>query len=157
MRPIGEELVTTITSPSCWGTHFLYLSNPPPGNLLPIIPCVQQSLILKLECTSTKPSTKRLCVKIFADILWYSHYFFLKIPSGAFTLSELIESPSSIINSRNTWQSLHLKIVMLVSKIFKKRPLNKGLCTHADKHSNFCGNSYQFMIVCYILSYVSVS
>ena len=26
---------------SCWGTHFLYLSNsnPPSGNLLPIIPC----------------------------------------------------------------------------------------------------------------------
>ena len=31
--------MTTITSPSCWGTHFLYLSNPPSGNLLPIIPC----------------------------------------------------------------------------------------------------------------------
>ena len=40
MRPIGGELVTTITSPSCWGTHFLYLSQPPSGNLLPIIPCV---------------------------------------------------------------------------------------------------------------------
>ena len=39
MWPIGGELVTTITSPSCWGTHFLYLSNPPSGNLLPIIPC----------------------------------------------------------------------------------------------------------------------
>ena len=38
MWPIGGELVTTITSPSCWGTHFLYLSNPPSGNLLPIIP-----------------------------------------------------------------------------------------------------------------------
>ena len=38
MRPIGGELVTTITSPSCWGTHFLYISNPPSGNLLPIIP-----------------------------------------------------------------------------------------------------------------------
>ena len=38
MRPIGGELVTTITSPSCWGTHFPYLSNPPSGNLLPIIP-----------------------------------------------------------------------------------------------------------------------
>ena len=23
MRPIGGELVTTITSPSCWGTHFI--------------------------------------------------------------------------------------------------------------------------------------
>ena len=40
MRPIGGELVKTITSPSCWGTHFLYLSNPPSGNLLPIIPWV---------------------------------------------------------------------------------------------------------------------
>ena len=40
MRSIGGELVTTITSPSCWGTHFLYLSNPPTGNLLPIIPWV---------------------------------------------------------------------------------------------------------------------
>ena len=29
MWPIGGELGTTITSPSCWGTHFLYLSNPP--------------------------------------------------------------------------------------------------------------------------------
>ena len=40
MRPIGGELVTSITSPSCWGTHFLYLSNPPSGNLHPIIPCI---------------------------------------------------------------------------------------------------------------------
>ena len=39
MRPIGGELVTTITSPSCWGTHFLYLSNPPAGIPVPIIPC----------------------------------------------------------------------------------------------------------------------
>ena len=38
MWPIGGELVTTITSPSCWGTHFLYHSNPSYGNLLPIIP-----------------------------------------------------------------------------------------------------------------------
>ena len=38
-RPIGGESVTTITSPSCWGTRFLYLSNPPSGNLLPIFPC----------------------------------------------------------------------------------------------------------------------
>ena len=30
--------MTTITSPCCWGNHFLYLSNPPSGNLLPIIP-----------------------------------------------------------------------------------------------------------------------
>ena len=43
MRPIGGELVTTITSPSCWGTHFLYPSNPPSGNLLPIIPCIYLS------------------------------------------------------------------------------------------------------------------
>ena len=43
MRPIGGELVTTLTSPSCWGTHFLYLSNPPSGNLLPIIPCKHPS------------------------------------------------------------------------------------------------------------------
>ena len=40
MRPIGAELVTTITSPSSWGTHFLYLSNPASGNLLPIIPWI---------------------------------------------------------------------------------------------------------------------
>ena len=32
------------TSPSCWGTHFLYLSNPPSGNLLPIIPWPLQIL-----------------------------------------------------------------------------------------------------------------
>ena len=38
MWPIGGELVTTITSQCCWGTHFLYLSNPPSGNLLLIIP-----------------------------------------------------------------------------------------------------------------------
>ena len=44
MRPIGGELVTTMTSPSCLGTHFLYLSNPPSGNLLPIIPCPQLCL-----------------------------------------------------------------------------------------------------------------
>ena len=31
--------------PSCWGTHFLYLSNPPSGNLLPIIPWVSLSAI----------------------------------------------------------------------------------------------------------------
>ena len=40
MRPIGGELVTTITTPSCWGTHFLYLSNPPAGIPVPIIPWV---------------------------------------------------------------------------------------------------------------------
>ena len=40
MWPIGGGLVTTITSPSCWGTHFLYLSNPKSGNLLPIIPWI---------------------------------------------------------------------------------------------------------------------
>ena len=38
MWPIGGDLVTRITSANCWGTHFLYLSNPPSGNLLPIIP-----------------------------------------------------------------------------------------------------------------------
>ena len=43
MWPIGEELVTTITFASCWGTHFLYLSNTPSGNLLPIIPWVDIS------------------------------------------------------------------------------------------------------------------
>ena len=39
--PIGQmsPLSCLFTSPSCWGTHFLYLSNPPSGNLLlPIIP-----------------------------------------------------------------------------------------------------------------------
>ena len=41
MRPIGGDLVTTITSPSCWGTHFLYLSNPPAGIPVPIIPCME--------------------------------------------------------------------------------------------------------------------
>ena len=43
MRPIGGELVTTITSPSCWGTHFLYLSNPPAGIPVPIIPCLDHT------------------------------------------------------------------------------------------------------------------
>ena len=33
-----SPLSCLITSPSCWGIHFLYLSNPPSGNLLPIIP-----------------------------------------------------------------------------------------------------------------------
>ena len=33
------------TSPICWGTHFLYLSNPPSGNLLPIIPWLAYCLI----------------------------------------------------------------------------------------------------------------
>ena len=38
--PIGllYPLHCLFTSPNCWGTHFLYLSNPPSGNLLPIIP-----------------------------------------------------------------------------------------------------------------------
>ena len=35
------------TSPSCWGTHFLYLSNPPSGNLLPIIPWHRHSIFIK--------------------------------------------------------------------------------------------------------------
>ena len=33
-----SPLSCSFTSPSCWGTHFLYLSNHPSGNLLPIIP-----------------------------------------------------------------------------------------------------------------------
>ena len=33
-------------SPSCWGTHFLHLSNPPSRNFLPIIPCFLRWLIL---------------------------------------------------------------------------------------------------------------
>ena len=31
------------SSTSCWGSHYLYLSNPPSGNLLPIIPWVKSS------------------------------------------------------------------------------------------------------------------
>ena len=44
--PIGwlSPLSCLFTSPSCWGTHFLYLSNPPSGNLRPIIPCISTSL-----------------------------------------------------------------------------------------------------------------
>ena len=38
MRPIGGELMTTIPPHSGRGSHFLYLSNPPSGNLPPIIP-----------------------------------------------------------------------------------------------------------------------
>ena len=40
--PIGRlsPLRCLFTSPSCSGTHFLYLSNSPSGNLLPIIPCL---------------------------------------------------------------------------------------------------------------------
>ena len=30
---------------SCWGTHFLYLSNPPAGIPVPIIPCRTLSII----------------------------------------------------------------------------------------------------------------
>ena len=44
MRPIGGELVTTITSPSCWGTHFLYLSNLHLGTSFHlIIPCLKEA------------------------------------------------------------------------------------------------------------------
>ena len=52
MRPIGGELVTTITSPSCWGTHFLFCisATPPSGNLLPIIPCSFPSLTFCPVC-----------------------------------------------------------------------------------------------------------
>ena len=45
--PIGRlsPLSCLFTSLSCWGTHFLYLSNPPSGNLLPIIPCFHSSIL----------------------------------------------------------------------------------------------------------------
>ena len=33
-----SPLSCLFTSPSCWETHFLYLSSPPSGNLLPIVP-----------------------------------------------------------------------------------------------------------------------
>ena len=49
-------IVTAITSPSCWGTHFLYISNPPSGNLPPIIPwvvCVLAAKIWLAPATST--------------------------------------------------------------------------------------------------------
>ena len=36
---------------SCRGTHFLYLSNPPSGNLLPIIPCDQAYLGVHIRST----------------------------------------------------------------------------------------------------------
>ena len=37
--PIGRlsPLYCLFTSPSCWGTHFLYLSNPPSVSFLPIL------------------------------------------------------------------------------------------------------------------------
>ena len=40
--PIGRlsPLHCLITSPSCWGTHFLYLSNPPSVSFLPILLCL---------------------------------------------------------------------------------------------------------------------
>ena len=53
--------MTTITSPSCWGTHFLYLSNPPAGIPVPIIPC--QQLSQERHChtiKSTKVKEQRL-------------------------------------------------------------------------------------------------
>ena len=57
MWPIGGDLVITITSPSCWGAHFLYLSNPPYGNLLPIIPWYQGwRVVLMLRCSGTTVS-----------------------------------------------------------------------------------------------------
>ena len=54
MRPIGGESETT--SPSCWGTHFLYLSNPPSGSL-PIIPCY----------TSRHVCTKKAIMSSYCD------------------------------------------------------------------------------------------
>ena len=49
------------TSPSCWWTHSLYLSNPPSGNLLPIIPwftCSQSDVYMMIHmvmwCESSK-------------------------------------------------------------------------------------------------------
>ena len=41
--PIGQlsPLPCLYTSPSCWGTHFLYLSNPPLVSFLPILLCLK--------------------------------------------------------------------------------------------------------------------
>ena len=36
---ITRQLHVCCISYSCWGTHFLYLSNPPAGIPVPIIPC----------------------------------------------------------------------------------------------------------------------
>ena len=54
MRPIGGELVTTITSPSCWGTHFLYLSNRHLGTPFPLFHA------LKYSCSHWKKQTERM-------------------------------------------------------------------------------------------------
>ena len=54
--PIGRlsPLHCLFTSPSCWGTHFLYLSNPPSGNLLPIIPCPTPCIMHNLHTMMTR-------------------------------------------------------------------------------------------------------
>ena len=46
--PIGRlsPLLCLITSPSCWRTHFLYLSNPPSVSFLPILLWAQQRGVL---------------------------------------------------------------------------------------------------------------
>ena len=65
MRPIGAELVTTIMSPSCLGTHILYLSNPPSGNLLPIIPWID-SLVKQ---SSLKQPIRKGFVELVGELL----------------------------------------------------------------------------------------
>ena len=69
MWPIGGELVTTITYPSCWGTHFLYLSNPPSGNLLPIIPCSRHTQ-LQTRTTRAVDTTQQIYKFHFWSWAW---------------------------------------------------------------------------------------
>ena len=57
----GGAHLHTCTQPSCWGTQFLYLSNPPSVNILPILPWSHLSGLLR--------SKKRLSPWCFLKLL----------------------------------------------------------------------------------------
>ena len=84
--PTGQlsPLPFLFTSPGCWGTHFLYLSSPPSGNLLPIIPWVKlihfSVMLLNyklIELNGT--SNKILGLYKYFHRLWFPIQKFLKI------------------------------------------------------------------------------
>ena len=62
--PIGRlsPLPCLLTSPSCWGTHFLYLSNPPSVSFLPILLWCRQWIHppggTPSRCRSPQPMTR---------------------------------------------------------------------------------------------------
>ena len=134
-----SPLPCLITSPSCWGTHFLYLSNPPSGNLLPIIPCYTRCLnahrdhvagvaagvsawwlvapVLGLSTTTAVSNWAQLLPAHCTAFLWEIRHREERRALGELDMSTLATLHSGHVMASLTGCSLHL-LLMLQYYIF---------------------------------------